>query len=268
MKRKFHYMIWAVFCHLWIVTGSIAGENRILVPDFISSPPPRHFAGISLPMETLAEARKSALSDVARQILHEIGGQYDHIFISRSFGNPHDPKKFVDDQLRIKSTGLIRDLEQYIVRHNWSQDVSGKYTCFMLARYPTNMIREMRRLSNGARVLATVLEPKSGRVNFKLTETNGVSVVMSSATIRVQKEYRFAKTISFYIWPVPEGSKNTKSISFTPIQICSNSVTIQLKMDSIKKDLTDYFLGAKVKHTVMFVGIDEIGRPVQTSTVF
>ena len=105
-------------------------------------------------------------------------------------------------------------------------------------------------------------------MNFKLTETNGVSVVMTSATIQVQKDNRFAKAISFFIWPVPEGSKNKKSISFDPVQICGNSATIQLTMESIKKDLTDYFLGAKVKHSVMFKGIDEIGRPVQTNVVF
>jgi len=215
-----YYIVWAIFCHLWIATGSIADENRVLVPGFISSPPPGHFAGISSPLKSLTEARKSALSDVARQILHEIGGQYDHSFISRAFGNAHDPKRFVDDQLRIKSAGLIQGLEQNIVRHKWVQDYSGQYTCFVLARYPANLIREMRRLSRGARVLATVLETKGGQIAFKLTEINGVSVVMTSATIQVQKDNRFAKTISFFIWPVPEGSKNKCAIccSFVPNQ--------------------------------------------------
>ena len=113
MKCKL-YMICAIFCLLWIATGSIADENRVLVPDFITSPIPGHFAGISLPFQSLTEARKSALSDVARHILHEIGGQYDHSFFSRVYGNAHDPKRFVDDQLRIKSAGLIQGLEQNI----------------------------------------------------------------------------------------------------------------------------------------------------------
>jgi len=126
----------------------------------------------------------------------------------------------------------------------------------------------MRRLSRGAEVLVTVLESKTGQMAFKLTEINGVTVVMTSVTIQVQKDNRFAKTISFFIWPVPEGSKNKKSVSFSPVRLCSNFATIQLRMESIKKDLTDYFLGTKVKHTVMFVGIDEIGRSVRASTVF
>ena len=268
MKRKLYYMVWAVFIHILIVTGSIAGENRVLVPDFISSPPLGHYTGISLPSHSLAEARKSALSDVVRHILHEIGGQYDHIFISRAFGNAHDPKRYVDDRLRIKSAGLIRNLEQNIVKNTWVQDFSGKYTCFVLAQYPANLIREMRRLSKSARVLATVLEIKGGQIAFRLTEINGVSVLMKSATIHVQKENRFAKTISFFIWPVPEGTENQNSVSFDPVQICGNSATIRLTENSIKKDLYDHFLGTKVKRTIMFEGIDEIGRLVQTSTVF
>ena len=268
MKRKAYFIVCVAFCHLLIVTGSIAEENRVLVPDFISSPPPGHFAGISSPLQSLAEARKSALSDIARQILHEIGGQYDHSFISRTFGNAHDPKRFVDDQLRIKSAGLIQGLEQNIVRHKWIRDFSGQYTCYVLARYPANLIKEMRRLSKGAKVFATALEPKNGRMNFKLAEINGVSVVMTSATIQIHKDNRFAKAISFFIWPVPEGSKNKKSVSFVPVQICGNSTKIQLTMNSIKKNLTDYFLGSRIQHSIIFEGIDEIGRSVQTSVVF
>ena len=239
-----------------------------MVPDFISSPPPGHFAGISSPLQSLTEARKSALSDVARQILHEIGGQYDHSFISRAFGNVHDPKRFVDDQLRIKSAGLIQGLEQNIVRHKWNKDYSGRYTCFVLARYPANLIREMRRLSKGSKVIATLSQTRDGKMAFKLSEINGVAAVMTSATIQVHKSNRFAKAISFFIWPVSEGSKNKKSVSFVPVQICGNSATIRLTMDSIKKALADYFLGAKVKHSVMFKGIDEIGRSLQTSVTF
>ena len=263
-----YYMVWAIFCHLWIATGSIADENRVLVPGFISSPPPGHFAGISSPLKSLTEARKSALSDVARQILHEIGGQYDHSFISRAFGNAHDPKRFVYDQLRIKSAGLIQGLKQNIVQHKWVRDFSGQYTCFVLARYPANLIREMRRLSKGSKVIATLSQTRDGKMAFKLSEINGVAAVMTSATIQVHKDNRFAKAISFFIWPVPEGSKNKKSVSFVPVQLCDNSATIQLTMDSIKKELTDYFLGARIKHSVTFKGIDEIGRPVQTNVVF
>jgi len=267
-NRYLYNMVWIIFCHLWVATGSIADENRVLVPDFISTPSPGHFAGISSPLQSLTEARKSAISDVARQILHEIGGQYDHSFISRAFGNAHDPKRFVDDQLRIKSAGLIQGLEQNIVRHKWVRDFSGRYTCFVLARYPADLIREMRRLSKGSKVIATLSQTRDGKMAFKLTETNGVTVVMTSATIQVHKNNRFAKTISFFIWPVPEGSENKRSVSFIPVQICGNSTTIQLTMDSSKKELTDYFLGAKIKRSVMFKGIDEIGRSVQTSLVF
>jgi hypothetical protein len=91
---------------------------------------------------------------------------------------------------------------------------------------------------------------------------------MSSVTIQVRKDNRFAKAISFFIWPVPEGSKNKKSVPFSPVRLCNNSATIQLTMASIKKELNDYFLGARVRCSVMFKGIDEIGRPVQTSVVF
>jgi hypothetical protein len=198
----------------------------------------------------------------------QIGGQYDHSFITRAFGNAHEPKRFVDHQLRIKSAGIIQGLEQNIVRSKWDRDYSGKYTCFVLANYPTNLIKEMRRLSSGTKIIVTALEYRNGKMVFKLSEINGVSVLMTSATINVQKDNRFAKTISFFIWPVPDRSEKKRSVSFTPVQICGNSATIQLAMNSIKKGLTDYILGSRVKHMVMFIGIDEIGRPVQTSVVF
>ena len=48
------------------------------VPLFVTSVTSGHFAGVSVPMPSLAVARRGAVGDVVRQVLCAIGVQYDH----------------------------------------------------------------------------------------------------------------------------------------------------------------------------------------------
>lgn len=61
-----------------------------------------------------------------------------------------------------------------------------------------------------------------------MDETNGVSVVMSSADVKINKRYRFSKFISFCVWHVPEGSVHTVSVALDPVKICGGSRKVRL----------------------------------------
>ena len=209
------------------------------------------------------------MSDATRQVLRPVGTNYRNDYLDITYGNPHDgPQRYVNERIIGISNGVIKGVEQNIVQSDWIKDESGQYVCFILVRYPGRLIKEMRRLSNGARVLAAVTESESGNTEFILTELNGVSVVFSSAKMMLSKNNRFSKAISFFIWQVPESAESQKTITFRPVRLQSSSRKIILPIEGFDRNLKDYLLGAKVTRAIEFHGIDEIGRPVTATAEF
>jgi hypothetical protein len=239
------------------------------IPAYVKSPPEGHFTGISAPMNSMSEARQSAVSDAIRQVLRAVGTNYRHEYLDITYGNPHDgPQRCVNNRLVGISHGVIHGIEQNIVQSDWVRDESGQYVCFILVKYPDRLIREMRRLSNGAKVLAAVAFSEKYGIEFTLTEVNGVSVVFSSANMLFTKNNRLSKAISFFVWPVPESAESQRTISFKPVRLQGSSSKIILPIEGTNRDLKDYLLGAEVTRTIEFHGIDEIGRPVTAVAAF
>jgi hypothetical protein len=134
--------------------------------------------------------------------------------------------------------------------------------------YPEEKIQEMRRLSRGAKIIATVLYKNDKHAELKVSEVNGVSVVISSAEVTVTKKNKFAKVITLFFWKVPSGIKNTTSIFVDPVEVCSNSANIQLPINNFGKNLIDYLLGAKFERIAILTGYDEIGRVARAKVEF
>ena len=65
-------------------------------------------------------------------------------------------------------------VEQNIVKSSWCRDASNKWIYFVLVRYPDRLIAEMRRLSKGAKVVASVISDNGCSVRLKVTEVNNV----------------------------------------------------------------------------------------------
>ena len=242
-----------------------AYSDLLQVPSFLSTTPEGHFAGVSSPCPDLYKARKSAILDVVRQVLGSIGSTYGFESKHYVMGNARGEglRRTVEESLNGTAKGIVLDVEQNIVKSNWSKDVSGKYVYFVLVRYPKKMIAKMKRLSKGARLIASVAHVADSKINFKVSEANGVAVVLTSANISVTKKYRFSKAIFLFLWNVPSKQKHRYSIPIDPVKICGNSANIRIPSDTLGKSLIDYLLGAHFDTIVTLNGYDEIGRSVR-----
>ena len=242
-----------------------AYSGSLQVPSFLVTTPAGHFAGVSAPSPNLSDARKSAILDVVRQVLGSIGVSYGYGSKHYVKGNVRGegPQRTVEESLSGTAKGIVLGVEQNIAKSNWSKDGSGRFVYFVLVRYPEEKIREMRRLSKGARLIATdISDPSTDEIKLKVSETNGVSVVLTSADIIIRKHNRFSRPISLFIWKVPSMIEQKSLISIVPVKICSNSIKIQIPTNTFRKSLTDYLVGANLELIANLNGYDEIARPV------
>jgi len=262
-KPKLKMLFFAII--FLIVDLHQAYSDLLQVPSFLSTTPEGHFAGVSSPCPDLSKARKSAILDVVRQVLGSIGSTYGFESKHYVMGNARGegPQRNVEESLSGTAKGIVLGVEPNIVKSNWSKDVSGKYVYFVLVRYPKKMIAKMKRLSKGARLIASVAHVADSKINFKVSEANGVAVVLTSANISVTKKYRFSKAIFLFLWNVPSKQKHRYSIPIDPVKICGNSANIRIPSDTLGKSLIDYLLGAHFDTIVTLNGYDEIGRSVR-----
>jgi hypothetical protein len=245
-----------------------SNANGLKVPSYLTDVPPEHFTGVSKPSNSIAEARRSAMDDVIRQVLGAIGVHYNHSYFDRVSGNVQKPQRLIDDKLTGNANGIVLDVERSIVKSSWLTNASGKHIYFVLVYYPKEKIQEMRRLSKGAKVVATVVSKNDKYAELKVSELNGVSVVISSAEVKVTKKNRFAKAITLFFWRVPSGMEYKISIPITPLKLCSNLSQIRLPLDKFSKNFTDYILGANLRRIAVLSGHDEIGRPITVKIEF
>jgi hypothetical protein len=252
---------------LFLIAVDLQGAylSSLQVPSFIAVTPAGHFAGVSAPCPTLSEARKSAVLDVVRQVLGAIGASYGYGSRHYVRGNVRGegPQRTIEENLSGNIKGIVMGVEQNIVKSTWSMDGSGRFVYFVLIRYPDEKIRKMRRLSKGAKLTASnISNPSTDGIKLKVSEVNGVSVVLTSADIVIRQHNRFSKAISLFLWKVPSMIEHKSSISIEPVEICGNSANIRLPINNIRKSLTDYLVGANLELSAILNGYDEIARPV------
>jgi hypothetical protein len=242
-----------------------AYSDLLQVPSFLSTTPEGHFAGVSAPCPNLSEARKSAVLDVVRQVLGSIGASYGYVSKHHVKGNVRGEslQSNIDESLSGTAKGIVLGVEQNIVKSSWSRDVSGNFLYFVLVRYTEEKILEMRRLSKGARLISTVVpNSDADEIILKVSEVNGVSVILTSADILVRKYIRFSKPISLLLWKVPETVEYKSSTPIDPVRLCGNSMKIRITIDTFRISFSDHLLGAYFETIVNLNGYDEIGRAV------
>jgi hypothetical protein len=264
ISRRLHKAL--IFALLFVMGLCGAGNSgTIEVPSFLVSVPQGHFAGISAPSDTLSEARKSAINDVVRQILDSIGRSYSHHLNMSVSGTPKKPERMVSDNLKGSAKGIVKGVSSRIVQSSWVES-DGKVICFILVKYPSELIAQMRRLTLGSIVTASVIGFEDSTALIQVSEGNGVKVTLTTADVLVRKKNRFAKKISYFVMKVADGSTESYRVGLEPVVIRSSSKVIPLNLSG--KDLSDYLLGADIKRTVIFSGFDEIGRKVVVKVSF
>lgn len=255
---------------IFLMIADLQGAYSLQVPSFMAITPSGHFAGVSAPCPSLSEARKSATLDVVRQVLGAMGISYGYRATHYVRGNVRGegPQRNVEETLSGTAKGIVLGVERNIVKSRWSKDDSGKYVYFVLVHYPQKMIAKMKRLSKGARLISSGVHVAGNEIKLKLSEVNGVSVLLTSTDITVTKKYQFSKAISLFVWEVPSKVKHKYSITIDPVKICGNSANIQLPISDLRKGLIDYLFGAKFEIVAFLNGHDEIGKSVRTKVAF
>lgn len=251
-----------------VVVEHNVSKPQLKFPGFITSVPAEHFSGVSEPSNSLAKARKSAIGDVIRQILGSISTQYDHNYFDRISGNVRNIQRVIHDKLSGTAHGIVLDVERNIVRSTWLKDDSGKFVYFILVYYPEQKIQKMRRLSKGAKVIASIISKNDGYIRLKISEINGVAVTLSSAYIKILRRNKFAKAITLFLFRVPQNTEQNYSVCFDSVKVCGNSKQTDLSLKDFRKNFADYLLGADFERATVLKGHDEIGRPISLWIAF
>ena len=116
--------------------ASYLNSGGLKVPSFVTNIPPDHFLGISMPSNSLAEARKSAIDDVIRQIMAGMGMEYSHQYVNRISGNVRNPLQVIDDKLSGHSHGFIQDVQASALESCWLINATGRYIFFYSGLLP------------------------------------------------------------------------------------------------------------------------------------
>jgi hypothetical protein len=145
----------------------------LAIPGFAVAVPEGHFAGISQPSVTIASARHSAINDVIRQVVGSMNSDATSKFNERTQVDGLSSQHTVDDDLNVIAQGLVVGVEENIVDTVWVTDALGRYMCYILVRYPKELIDEMRRISRGAHLIPSVDDIGSD-IRLRVHESNGV----------------------------------------------------------------------------------------------
>ena len=222
--------------------------------------PRDHFLGVSSPCATMVDARNEAFWDVAKQIVRTIGGRYDIQFESRMTQDGDMFRQYVDERFRFVGEGFISEIESNIVGSRYTV-TDGEYVYEMLVHFPRRLLDRMIRLSKGAKVLAKKIDASV----YEVREVNGVSVVLTEATVILSEDNRHAGFLNYYVMRVSNGSNKTFTKALPePIILKGRGVKhTRLMVLNKNKPLTDAVLGTRRSVEITLIGTDEIGRPVK-----
>jgi len=173
-------------------------SRQIKIPSFATNIPKEHYVGISNPCKSISEAKNHAIADVIKQILSSINMEYSHSYAYTTYGNVNNVNRTVNDKLTKFTKGFLIGVERRIVKNSYSHNNSG-YVYFVLVHYPDQLIKEMRRISKGANVTASIKSIQENNLIIELTEINGVAVTFNNAKIQVEKVNTYAPFIRYYL---------------------------------------------------------------------
>lgn len=139
-------------------------------PSFIEQKiPPGHYLGISVECKELAKAQEDSLQNVIKQILQQIGAEYQFEFEKVILSENADIDVVINDRFSFSSTGILADIEAKDYSY---EKVNNRYVFYTLAYFPQSKIistRELIEEEHNKRLVQYNLLIKKA----KLAESNG-----------------------------------------------------------------------------------------------
>lgn len=241
------------------------GVRPIEYPKWITRIPEGCFVGISTPCQSVESARQQAIYSVVSQILQAMGADYELVHETILSGSLHSSYYELRERLSHSSRWFLRSVHQNI-RELQIQKMLEGYVCYLLIAFPDDKIQDLRRLSMGPKVGATVV--KSGRegILIEIAESNGVGVTLSDYQIHLTARNLHADLITLFAWKVPKRRITTMDgVIGQRIHIKGSSQRCLIPNPSAETGLKQILLGTEYRMKISLHGYDEIGREVYFS---
>jgi len=233
------------------------------MPEWATDTPRNCFVGISRPCRLMAEAREQAYDSALSQILQAMGAQYTLRHVALLSGDSMHPHHSINEQLTYNARWFLRSIQENIRRVMIRQAQQGSYVCFILIHLLPEKMERLRRLSIGPRLTARVVKKQRDRVVLEVSESNGVSVTISSVKATTRVRLRYADVINYYVCRAQKEKVERHVVHIRPFSLCNSSKITYLTLTSLNPGL---FYSKKT--VLELKGTDEIGRPTTVSIRF
>jgi len=237
-------------------------------PNWFVRIPDGCFVGISNHCESIEAARQQALHSALSQILQAMGADYELNHESVLSGNLHCSHHELKERLSYSSNWFLRSVQQNI-RKSHIQHTPEGYTCYLLIHFPEDRIKELRRLSMGPKLGATVRRSGKEGISIEVRENNGVVANLTGYKLEITTENRHADVITLFAWKVQKiAYMEIDGVLDRKIIVKGNSQEFLIPMPVTGATLKDLILGSETRIAINLMGYDELGRelnlPVST----
>ena len=133
-------------------------------PSFLEQVPPGHYLGISIECQQLAKAKEDSMENVIKQILQQIGAEYNLEFEKVTYVEDNQVDVTVKDSFSYNTAGMLADIE---VKDSYFEKFKGKYVFYTLVYFPQSKIilaRKMIEEENSKRLAQYKLFIKRARL--------------------------------------------------------------------------------------------------------
>jgi hypothetical protein len=191
-----------------------------------------------------------------------MGAEYSLSHQSTLTANPRHAHYELKEHLAYTARWFVSSVNENI-RESDIQETKGKYVCFVLVRYPPDMMEKLRKLTIGAKAGARIVSMENGRVNVEVRENNGVEVILTEYQVKLATTNRRADIITMFFMKVPRSSLHTaQGMIEKKVSVKDNARTLSIHYPAFVPDLKSFILGSETEIRIVLHGYDEIGRPV------
>jgi len=231
-------------------------------PKWITRIPEDCFVGISNPCQSIEAARQQAIYSALSQILQAMGANYQLRHESILTGSLHNSHYELRERLSHSSQWFLRSVHQNI-RKSQIQKTPGGYICYLLIALSEDKIQDLKRLSMGPKLAATVMKSSREGILVDVRESNGVGVTLSDYQIHLKTRNRHAGLITLFAWKVPKKCiAKMDGVLRQHLHINRSSQRFLIPNPLAKTGLKQILLGAESRIKITLHGYDEMGRKV------